>query len=56
MSDTVLGLVVIVVLVVPGLLLWYLKARQVDRMTAEQQQALRKRWSSGGSGNPPATG
>lgn len=54
MSDTVLGLVVILVLVVPGLVVWYFKGRQVDHMTPEQQEKARKRWSSDGHGNPPS--
>ena len=54
MSDTALGVVVILVLVVPGLVLWYFKARQVDLMTPEQREKARKRWSSDGHGNPPS--
>lgn len=47
MSDTVLGCIVASVLAVPGALTWIYWVRRINRMSADEQQELSKRWGNG---------
>jgi hypothetical protein len=47
MSDTVLGCIVVSVLAVPGALTWIYWVRRINRMSADEQQQLSKRWGNG---------
>jgi hypothetical protein len=47
MSNTVLGCVVLAVLAVPGALVWVYWARRINRMSADEQQELHKKWGEG---------
>ena len=47
MSDTVLGCIVAAGLAVPGVAVWIYWVRRINRMSADEQQELGKRWGRG---------
>jgi hypothetical protein len=47
MSDTVLGCIVALALAVPGALVWIYWVRRINRMSADEQKKLGKRWGPG---------
>ena len=54
MSDTVLGCIILLTVALSPRLTFLYYSGRVDRLTPEEQEELKKRWSAGGGGGGDA--